>query len=40
MSTATSMRTTAPTTVALMQYMVNHNAAHARELEALAKKLG
>ena len=23
-----------------MQYMVNHNAAHARELEALAKKLG
>ena len=27
-------------TVALMQYMVNHNAAHARELEALAKKLG
>lgn len=26
-------------TVALMQYMVNHNAAHARELETLAKKL-
>ena len=27
-------------TLALMQYMVNHNAAHARELEGLAKKLG
>ena len=27
-------------TVALMQYMVNHNAAHARELADLAKKLG
>ncbi len=27
-------------TLALMQYMVNHNAAHARELEELAKKLG
>lgn len=27
-------------TVALMQYMVNHNAAHAKELEELAKKLG
>lgn len=27
-------------TVALMQYMVNHNAAHARELAELAKKLG
>ena len=27
-------------TLALMQYMVNHNAAHARELAELAKKLG
>ena len=27
-------------TLALMQYMVKHNAAHARELETLAKKLG
>ena len=27
-------------TLALMQYMINHNAAHARELEGLAKKLG
>lgn len=27
-------------TLALMQYMVNHNAAHARELAGLAKKLG
>lgn len=27
-------------TLALMQYMVGHNAAHARELEELAKKLG
>lgn len=27
-------------TLALMQYMVNHNAAHARELADLAKKLG
>ena len=26
-------------TVALMQYMVNHNAAHARELAALADQL-
>lgn len=26
-------------TLALMQYMVNHNAAHARELAALAEKL-
>ncbi len=26
-------------TLALMQYMVNHNAAHARELADLAKKL-
>lgn len=27
-------------TLTLMQYMINHNAAHARELEGLAKKLG
>lgn len=27
-------------TLALMQYMVRHNAAHARELEDLGKKLG
>ena len=27
-------------TLALMRYMVNHNAAHARELADLAKKLG
>lgn len=27
-------------TLALMQYMVNHNAAHAKELADLAKKLG
>ena len=27
-------------TLALLQYMVNHNAAHARELAELAKKLG
>ena len=26
--------------LALMEYMIRHNAAHARELEELAKKLG